>query len=569
MPSIGVEFLIQEHGAAKVRAELDRLAGSTAKVSAATPRFTEQLSRLGSTITGPLGVATGVALATKRLIDLGAASASTEKQIAAFSRFDAAVANAQGRVGDMAAEVLSMPGVMDTLTGSLDLVVGAGERLVIVIRLAEPLLQAVGYACDAAAIPARLLAEAGNFVVDSLKAMLPLWEEEADVTEASRAEAEKLTWAFGDLERQERELTGAINAHRRAREAQAAEDRARRAGAIQENEKAESERALVERALERSKQGTGSIRRNIDELRAAERLALKAMNEAEQAVADSAEGTAYYSSKVRDAAQAVSEWQQLAGAIEGYEARNQTAVERSAKTVERYALTVRDLEFALADARDAAGELFEPLSKWPDILETAQAFNAIRVSTEPLGKLFDRIGEKWDDLNERMWENRRVNEKLQAAEKTRNDALWAGAEGGSALIKTIAQNAWVDAVLGAALETAKGIGTALTNPAESVTHFASAAQYLVAQAIASANGGGGSGSSSGAASAAAPSSAPPSVTTQDARDDVRGDSAYTIEVDGEVFGRVAARSVNKAARRGAAVLDRRTTSTRNGRRGLT
>ena len=71
MPIVELQFLIDQHGAEKVRAELGRLTGATKQAATAAVPLQSQLSKLGSAITGPLGVATGVALAAKKLIDFG------------------------------------------------------------------------------------------------------------------------------------------------------------------------------------------------------------------------------------------------------------------------------------------------------------------------------------------------------------------------------------------------------------------------------------------------------------------------------------------------------------------
>lgn len=135
-------------------------------------------------------------------------------------------------------------------------------------------------------------------------------------------------------------------------------------------------------------------------------------------------------------------------------------------------------------------------------------------------------------------------------------------QGTNDLIGATAEEGWFKAGLQAALETGFGIATAFDNPFASITHFAAAAQFLIAQAFAGKKSGKGSssGSSGGAGSGAGMGFSGAKTTNDAAKNEV-----MVIEVDGEAFGRVATKSINKATRYGQAQLSS-STLTKNGKR---
>lgn len=113
---------------------------------------------------------------------------------------------------------------------------------------------------------------------------------------------------------------------------------------------------------------------------------------------------------------------------------------------------------------------------------------------------------------------------------------------------------WAKAGFQAAMETGYGIATAFTNPLESVSHFAAAAQFLIAQALAGSKSGkgssGGGGSSGGSGTATGSGS---NVINKQKE----GDSSLVIEVDGTILGSITGKSINKASRYGQVQIEQK------------
>jgi hypothetical protein len=115
-------------------------------------------------------------------------------------------------------------------------------------------------------------------------------------------------------------------------------------------------------------------------------------------------------------------------------------------------------------------------------------------------------------------------------------------------IGAVAEVGWFQAGLNAAMETGLGIATIFTAPWESATHFAAAAQFIVAQAMAGSKGGakgGGAKATSGASQLNKNSATKRETVTRELNDEY-----LVIEVDGQRLGSITTSNMNKNAKNG-------------------
>jgi hypothetical protein len=111
-------------------------------------------------------------------------------------------------------------------------------------------------------------------------------------------------------------------------------------------------------------------------------------------------------------------------------------------------------------------------------------------------------------------------------------------------IGAVAEVGWFQAGLNAAMETGLGIATIFTAPWESATHFAAAAQFLVAQAMAGSKGGS-KGKASGASQLNKNKTSKRETVTRELNDEY-----LVIEVDGQRLGSITTNNINKNAKNG-------------------
>lgn len=565
MPKVDVDFQIQERGAAQTKAKVDDLTRSTEKLGSKLPRVSEGLSRVASSVMGPLGVATALAAASERLIAFGRENVTTEKQAAEFDKLTASVNATKQRLGEATAAALTNSNVLELVGTGVDMLALQFEPLLKLVGAAGPYFDFLGMQIEAMAAPVRWLGDGIEWLGEATGIASDESEELAGELGDLGSEADKAAQALlglaGVMSDIERMRADTVARRQVAANAATAEGLAA-AKAAEAEAKAQREMALAVDVVSKAKGNVTYAKANRDELASAEKL-LKTESEKAALAASSATATL----------DQVNNYQQLATLYEDAVAVN----EKLAKLEERKASAVKEQVFGYEQQNNLIGALIAGASQGEVGEQTvARRQRQFAAEMRELDKLIKMKEKETKIAAKSAEENEKARAEATMLEKVRTQSLMAEA------------SAWIgvgDAAVGMVGKVADvGVAHAVLAVAKAATELPallavgdypgaalmgiSAANAIIEQATAESMGGKkkGAASSAGASSASAASAsvAPPSDLDRGGRG---GDLTAVITVGNRAFGELAISSANAAARSGGQKLDRRVlgSSTRRGR----
>jgi len=517
---------------------------------------------LQEALLGPVGVATGLALAGAKLLDFAEAGAVTAEQKNAFAAFNAEINATKATLGEAAAEAVTSSGALDFLgdgAGQLGETIGA---LLKILEPLSPLFDVLSLSIKAGALPTTLLASGIEYLSNELGSVMDLLWETSDATEDVTAEINLATTAFFSLDRAQKEVNATVAGHIRLREQEARAIKTARAEAQRAHDTEEQRQARMATAVAIARKGVDAVRMNEDAVRAAIGDLNKAMLQREYILSNTLQGTPEYTRAEAEYKQAWQDWADVAGAVEGLESR----LSRGRETLATVTREAAQDHFDYADAMRVVYEA--AVADGPALLaffdDYADRFVRVRDAQARMvaqQKALDAVIKK--SASDTKAATKATDERLARSEldlqmealraKSYRDTAAAAYDGAKSVMEAAGVGGAFKATLGLLEETAlAGMAFASGNWPEFAAHTSNLAAWVAMQAFAESAGGSASSGSAaaGGASASLPSAGPTDELAARQSGDRPTQTVVVLEADGREWARGTAEQLNAGERYG-------------------